>query len=372
MIRFMPASRTLRTRNASIRGRGLKAQSVKWVALAIVAGLALSLPQAAHAQAKNTPFGTELVGPNYPNTTIQEMLDAISAQAQVGGHGSFVLHWDAEASFVTMEALVPLMHAEGLQSFIQFGATFIGDPAPPASFPIRSFSAPEVRADYLSKVQGLAELRPHYMNLLTEANLFHRFNLDEFNIFVDLYAEAYALIKSISPDTKVGASFHYPLFFGLEQVDLPGILGPHDFIAFTSYPSWLVRDGHFASILDVPEAWYGWARQKFPGVPLIFSEVGWSSEGSGTLADQASFVGELPRLMSLAKPELVTWALLHDVEFFNRDLLNAETQALLTDLGVDIDELFARFNGMGILNGDASVKPAWSEALTADFNYILP
>ena len=200
----------------------------------------------------------------------------------------------------------------------------------------------------------------------------YRFNREEFDNYTSLYKEAYALVKSISPQTKIGASFLYTLFYAFEQVHLPDALGDHDFIAFTSYLSWIVRDGHFASIEDIPAEWYGWARSQFPDTPLIFSEVGWASSGTGTPEAQAEYVRSLPRLMSIAQPELITWALLHDVEFFTFDLLNQEQLDFLLDLGVDVSALFERFNAMGLREGNGMPKPAWSEAVNLDFSKLVP
>jgi hypothetical protein len=186
-----------------------------------------------------------------------------------------------------------------------------------------------------------------------------------------LYTEAYHAVKAVSPNTKVGVSFLYSLWFVnyvINNVDVPSMLAPSDFFAFTTYPNWLVQEGHYASIADIPPEFHGYARVAYPNASIVFSEVGWASKGRGTPELQLEFVKNLPRLMSKVKPELVTWALLHDVEFFQRSLLSPEATQFLTDLGVDIDALFEHFNGMGLMKGDGTPKPAFSEAMQLDFS----
>ena len=66
--------------------------------------------------------------------------------------------------------------------------------------------------------------------------------------------------------------------------------------------------------------------------------------------------------LSSAAGWLATWAVLHDMEFFTRNILDAEAIAFLTSLGVDIDALFIHFNGMGLLTGFGAPKPALLDA----------
>ena len=319
--------------------------------------------------AKDTPFGVELVPPNFPNSSIQDTVAALATTAAIGSHSSFIWHWGDRTALSAILDLVPLMKSHGLKSLVQMGTVFLGQPAPPQGYP-QSFGDPQVRALYLADVAALASTQPSYLVLTTEVNLLHRFNPPEFEHFRTLYQEAYALAKSISPETRIGVSFLESLWFAnyyLDDIDVPALIAPSDFIAFTAYPEWLVHEGHYASIADIPAEWHASTRLAYPDASIIYSEVGWSSKGRGTPELQAEFMRNLPRLMSIVKPDLITWSLMADVEFFTRDLLTAEATAFLEGLGVDIDMLFAHFNGMGLMRGDGEPKPALAEAASLDF-----
>jgi hypothetical protein len=163
----------------------------------------------------------------------------------------------------------------------------------------------------------------------------------------------------------VGCSFHHTLWYVNyvnEKLDVPALIAPADFIAFTSYPEELVFYGVYPSIAGIPSEWYRSVRDAYPNMPIGFSEVGWSSKLRGTLELQAEFVRNLPRLLSTTNPEFVTWAVLHDVDFFQKSLLSADQIAFIEGLGVDIDTLFAHFNGMGLLNTPGDGKPGLLEA----------
>lgn len=314
--------------------------------------------------AKDTPFGVELIPANSPSSTIDETFQALAVTAVIGSHSSFIWHWDDRNALNGVTALVPLMRQYGLKSFLQLGSTFLGNPAPPQGFS-KSFADAQVRALYLADVNTLASLQPDYMVLTTEINLMHRFNRVEFENYQGLYREAYDLVKRISPNTKVGVSYLYSLWFAnyvIDKLDVPALIAPADFVAFSSYPEWLVREGHFASIADIPPDWYGTSRTAYPNTPIIFSEIGWASKVRGTPEVQAEFLRNLPRLMSTTKPELITWAVLHDIEFFQRSLLSPEATQFLVSLGVDIDALFGHFNGMGLLDGFGNPKPGLLDA----------
>jgi hypothetical protein len=330
------------------------------------ASAAWSQPQPA---AKDTPFGIELVPQNFPNSTIEDTLAALAATASIGSHSSFIWHWGDRPALPAILDLVPLMKQHGLKSLVQMGTVFLGQPAPPQGFPL-SFGDPHVRALFLSDVATVASTRPDYFVLTTEVNLLHRFNPAEFENFRTLYQEAYALVKSISPGTSVGVSYLESLWFAnyfIDGVDVPALLAPSDFIAFTAYPEWLVSEGHYASIADIPAEWHGSTRYAYPDARILYTEVGWSSKGRGTPELQAEFVRHLPRLLSKVNAEIITWSLLADVEFFTRDLLTQEATEFLESIGVDIDTLFEHFNGMGLMRGDGQLKPAYADAAALNF-----
>ena len=72
--------------------------------------------------------------------------------------------------------------------------------------------------------------------------------------------------------------------------------------------------------------------------------------------------------MSIAKPEIVTWSLLYDVVFFQPSLLSEEAARYIASLGVNVEDLFIRMNGMGLLDTSGYAKPALLEAINLDFS----
>jgi hypothetical protein len=314
--------------------------------------------------AKDTVFGVEIIPANFPNPSAEDVVRSLGLASLIGSHASKIWPWGDPSVIPFAGSMVTLSKQFGLKTMLQMGTIFLGDPAPPAGY-AKSFADPATRARFLADVRTLALMKPDYLVLTTEANLMHRFNRVEFDRYRPLYAEAYQLVKSLSPTTLVGVSYLYSLWFAnyhVDRIDVPALLKPADFIAFTTYPEWLIREGHFASIAAIPPDWYGASRKAYPDAKIIFSEAGWASKVRGTPELQAEYLRNLPRLMSTTRPHLVTWAVLHDVEFYSRDLLTPESTAFLVGLGVDIDGLFGHFNGMGLLDGFGNPKPGFYTA----------
>jgi hypothetical protein len=323
-----------------------------------------SPPATAATTAKVTPLGFELIPPHFPNSQYEDILQSLRITSAYGSHSSFIWHWGDAGALPLILPTLPVMKEFGLKSFVQMGAVFIKDPAPPPGY-VPSFANLATRQKYLSDIELVARSKPDYLVLVTEANLLARFNPAEFEYYRTLYAAAYQAVKRISPQTSVGASYLYSVWFPeyfLDGKNVPDMLKPYDFIAFTAYPIDMITDGFFPDVASIPAEWYGSLRVAYPGTPVIFSELGWPSKHLGTPESQADFVAALPRLLSTVKPELATWAVLHDMEFFTRDILDAATVEFLISLGVDIDALFIHFNGMGLLTGYGVPKPAMIEA----------
>lgn len=259
-----------------------------------------------------------------------------------------------------------LIHDLEADSYPQIGVQFLGEPKIPTGME-RTFADPDVQALFLDNVRQFAEKHPRYINLGHELNLLYWLNQPEFEFYADLYKQAYALVKEVSPETLVGYSIHYLVFRGLGQNEVVDILELRDFIAWTTYPIWLL-DREFIDTLDqlTPE-FYTWIRDEYPDDRIIFSEVGFPSLGVSSPELQAQFVRELPELMSEVQPELVNWILLNSVTFFHTSLLTQFAIEFLLGHEVDPDLLFARLNEMGLNSHDGTPKPAWFEALKLEF-----
>jgi hypothetical protein len=341
---------------------------------AIATVLALAIAALPAVAAKDTPLGFQMIPANMPNSTDEDIAQALRITAAHASHSSFIWHWSETQHRQTVIDLIPQMHAFGLKSLAQIGAIFLRVPAPPSNY-TPSFGNAHTRAQYIRDVQAIAAARPDYLVLATEINLLGRFNLPEFEHYRTLYTDAYHAVKAISPNTKVGASFLYTVWFAeyfLDDNDVPSKLQPMDFIAFTAYPIEMIDGGLFESIDDIPAEWFGSLRLAYPNAEVIFSEIGWPSKYHGTPETQAHFVRSLPRLFGSTNSTLLTWAVLHDMEFYGRHLLDPTSTAFLESLGVDIDALFSHFNGMGLLDGFGVPKPAFLEATTLEFGPATP
>jgi hypothetical protein len=316
----------------------------------------------------STPFGTSFTPRHYPNIQDEDVWQAFMEVGAVGNHLSFMIHWsEGNLQVAKLRDLFGYCREIGLKTVLQLNPTGLGQPAPPSALP-PSFGASEVQARFLADVGSLAGLHPDYLLLATEINLMHYLNPDEFARFIPLYRTAYQTVKEISPETRVGVSYHLDLFFGAQEYDLVQQMGPQDFAGFTTYPAWTVYKGYYPQAGQVPSLYYDRIRDLLPDIPIIFSEVGWPSGGPGNMQDQADFVASLPRLMQRVQPELITWAMLHDVNYFNVDALTPEQAAIIRGFDLTPEELFSQLNTMGLLSLEGPPKPSWFKALELIFN----
>ncbi|MBZ0108799.1 MAG: hypothetical protein K8F52_09020 [Candidatus Scalindua rubra] len=329
---------------------------------------------------RDTPLGVIISTANAPDSTWQDLADTLFYAKALGSHGSFIWSFGKEQNLEARVIQLWLINKVGLKSLAQLSVQSLGKPKPPQGMP-PTFSEVDgvtTRAYYLECVRLFAEQKPDYINLAAEANFMYEWFRDEWNNYISLYNEAYNLVKSISPSTKVGVSYHYGLFvvktLAEGQFVLPDELGPHDFIAFTSYPSYLLNPDAISNpFLSVDELarWYSISRLVFPDTPILFTELGWSSAGTESEAAQNLYVESLPSLMADVQPELITWAFLHDTDFFRESFLShlsPEELELIDSLGVDMIALFKRFNGLGLRFLDGTPKSSWDIAMGLDFS----
>jgi hypothetical protein len=324
-----------------------------------------------------TSFGVGYSPPNYPHVTLDDYRQGLLEAATVGTHMSYIFCWDGgDSEFEVVARIMDSAKTLNLMTLLQFSPTSIGDPCPPENlnFSPKSFNNPDIRTQFLIDVRRLAELNPDYLNLCAELNLTYFFNWQEYEYFKTLYRESYTLVKGISPATKIGVSYHMDIFFADEEFALLLDLGPQDYIGFTSYPAYLVYEGHVPSLEEFPVEYYSRIREvlriMFPGEPdksVLFTEFGWPSDGDSNYNDQAEFIRRIPGLMQDVKPEIISWALLHDVNFFQTWKLNQAQLDLLAEYNINPELLFAHLNSMGLLFQHGPAKPAWFEAVGLDF-----
>jgi hypothetical protein len=338
-------------------------------AICLTALLVVGAVASASGQVKSgSPLGFLFSPAHLPNPTDQDVVQGVLEIAAVGGHGSFMFEWQTGSSGLTLtQQVVPLFRQFGLQVFLQFSPTGIGAPTPPDGL-TASFADPAVRSRFLQDVASLAALKPDYLNLGAEINLLYYLNKTEFASYQSLYQQAYTSVKTISPNTQVGVSYHMDLFFGDQEFNLPTDLGPQDFIGFTTYPAWTVYKGFYPAPDQLAAAYYDRIRLVIPTAPVFFTEVGWPSGGLGSMDDQNKYISSLPQYFAKTNPALITFAMQHDSNYFQVDLLNQAQILTLQGFQVDPTELFNELNSMGLLSWDGPPKTAYISTQSLDFN----
>ncbi|MBL8235977.1 MAG: hypothetical protein JNM66_01055 [Bryobacterales bacterium] len=336
--------------------------------LVCIVGLAsMAAPGQELPPLRNTVFGINYVPAHVPESTDADAVQALLECRALGGHLSYIWEWPSGDKGLNDGAKLAAAAKElGFELTLQMSPTAIGAPVLPSGLQGTSFRDPDVRSRYLDDIGKMARLEADYFILAAEINLLYEVNPREFDSFVTLYREAYKLVKGISPKTKVGVSLHMDMLFSFSQFSILPRLEPQDFIGLTSYPHWLVADGVYKSVEDIP-LWYYKRLRLLIAKPIIFTEIAWPTGGRSSIEQQTAFVKRLPELMRGVNPEVITWALQHDVKHFQTRWLTEQQIAILLGYKVDPEVLFDELNTMGLLSWDGPPKPAWLEAL----NYPL-
>lgn len=313
--------------------------------------------------AKKTPFGVNYVPAHIPDSTEEDARQALLEALTLGSHVSYIWEWSSgEKGYNDAVLLAIAASALNLKLVLQMSPSAIGGPTVPPDLTETSFHDPTVRARFIQDAERFAHLQPDYLILATEINLAYEVNRHEFEGFRTLYAQAYEAVKRIAPKAKVGVSFHMDMLFAMNQLRILEIMGKQDFVALTSYPNWLVANEYYGSVADIP-LWYYKRLRLIIRKPIIFSELAWPTGGRSNIDLQEQFVARLPELMRGVEPELITWAMQHDVRHFQTKYLTQEQIQVLLGFKVDAQELFDELNTMGLLSWDGPPKPAWFRAL---------
>jgi Ca2+-binding RTX toxin-like protein len=304
---------------------------------------------------------------NDPNQTDEDVAQALDKAAAVADQVSLFWSFSKQSDLPGRLRLVPVIHSLGKKSLVQIQTQFLGEPSPPLGM-VKSYGDPDVRALFLDNVRQFAELHPTIINLTPEVNFLYYFTPGEYELFATLYQEAYQLIKGISPETKVGVSFQDLFFIGFQQLGALDVLGPHDYVGFTTYPVWMLDHGLIDSPADISPYFYRWFRSLYPNETIIFTEVGWPNDGQTSPEMQAEFVRRIPELLGAVHPESINWTLLNNFNFFHSGLLTPKARAFLEERDVDIDLLFSRLNHVGLHSHDGTPQPAWFDFLQLELS----
>src|SRR5262249_50278097 len=129
------------------------------------------------------------------------------------------------------------------------------------------------------------------------------------------------IVKTIAPWTQVGLSWQYDGLrdsYPLDHWDYIPAAGPQDFIGVTSYFRYSEhRPSEYPTVTGIPANYFAPIRERFPGnIPILFTELGYSSHFANGFENQADFLQRLPALLKDVRPVGVVWPLLNDVAFF--------------------------------------------------------
>jgi hypothetical protein len=226
--------------------------------------------------------------------------------------------------------------------------------SPPADLADAGFGDSQVRSAFIAYAQYLAlNLKPRYMALGMEVDLYEAARPDDFDNLVSLYSEAYDAVKDISPATLVFPTFQME---AIQNLLSPGgtaqpetIARWHlvlrfepkvDILAVTTYPSFA-----YATPNDIPAEYYDQLR-RYSDAPIAIAAAGYSSGpgrdgiNEGTEEDQKTFVGRLLQDAQRLQMTFVVW-------FASTD------PAAVQEPPLDLLQY------IGLRRADGSAKPAW-------------
>ncbi len=217
------------------------------------------------------------------------------------------------------------------------------------------FADPKVRQAFITYARYIAtNYRPAFLALGVEINSYERANQQDFERFVQVYHEAYAAVKEISPDTLVFTTFQLEEMQGLLPINnaqppqwfLIKRFEPQlDILAVSTYPSTAYNS------LDLLPAAYLAQLSNYTTKPIAIAGTGYPSETTGTNVpgspqQQTNYLRRvLDNAQQLAMP-FVIW-------FVSQDPPLATDQSL------------ARLQSMGLRSSDGGRKPAWDLWATA-------
>lgn len=170
---------------------------------------------------------------------------------------------------------------------------------PPSVDVQAGFTDPRVRAAFVAYAAYIAKnYRPAYMALGLEVNMTYERAPEQFEAFVSLYDEAYAVVKGNSPGTKVFPTWQLEDLEGtFGEVHPPRwelldrFAGKMDVLAISTYPYL----GEARSVADIRQDYYRQLRNRWSGEILI-AETGYPSapvegrEAVGTEAEQRAYL----------------------------------------------------------------------------------
>jgi hypothetical protein len=316
----------------------------------LVVFLALALVAAVTFLNAAGPFpgtGVALTPRHFPKHTSADVQDMFEKGKPLGRYSVAIYQWSHPDLLTIAEQMLSASRAAGYTPILALSPTTLSDMRGKLDLPsdVRqsagsnlSFLNPKIHLPYIMAAASLAKLKPEYLCLATEINLFAFSGIDEYIRFAAVYKKLYAELKKISPTTKIFVSFQWDFFQIMAQRE-PNRIKEHsklieifrpelDVVAFTSYPS-----DHYKTPAEVPANYYERILEHVKkGEEIHFMEIGWPTTGTGTEAEQVEFINRIPALMARVQPKVLAWSLLYDV---GGTVLGADlgTTGLLTNDG---------------------------------------
>lgn len=221
---------------------------------------------------------------------------------------------------------------------------------PPSVDPQQGFKNEDVREAFIAYAAYVAKnYQPEYMALGVEVNMTYERAPEQFDAYLQAYAEAYDVVKGNSPKTKVFPTFqledlegtfgdvHPPRWELLDKFH-----GRMDVLAISTYPFL----GEAKSAADIRPDYYSQLKDHWPG-EIIISETGYASapvEGRvtvGTEADQKAYLDRLLDESNRLGFSLVVWFAALDPAFAGSGATSV-------------------FKDIGLRKSDGSNKLAWA------------
>lgn len=229
----------------------------------------------------------------------------------------------------------------------------------------KDFDDPEFIARFSGFILEVLDRYPvQYLSIGNEVNDYFLNHRDEIPAYRSFFLAVKDRISQEHPEVKVGMTFAYHDAVRTNSVDIIEDLNLGDFLPLTLYlynPP-LVFDRDPAELEAVLDEIFVLAGDK----PLALVEIGWNTSESlsGTEQDQAKFVREAFRLLTLKRDqiEFMAWFNLHDgdpedayqsaLSFLPSESLQTQDEAFLRDF---VDFL----NYLGLREYDGTPKLGW-------------
>lgn len=269
-----------------------------------------------------TKTGTVVTPRNFPHHTADDLRDMFRLNGELGSFAVVRVNWNDPNRFDVAKVLVGLGDQRSLAAVVEL-SPFKADGLKGASLDpgkmvsgsrSLSFTSSAVSQAFTKAVLELAEIKPAYLAVATDVNLYAQTDPAGFAAFADLYRAIYPQIKRISPDTKVFVTFQWDAMQTQRAAAIGALLDTFgsslDLLALTSEPRKLFAK---AGPTGIPANYYSRISQYQSNSRPVFLEVNWPSEGVNGETDQKDFIRALPDLLGTLNPSMLAWTFLHDV-----------------------------------------------------------